>query len=91
MNNNSPNLRYRIHLKIKENLMDPKPNSQQAPVHWPREITKAKLNQAKSSFIHIFVFNDKRGRKGNLGNYGQLWAILDKFGQVGKSLYKETN
>ena len=29
-------------------------NYQQAPVHWPREITKAKLSQAKPLFIHIF-------------------------------------
>ena len=32
--------------------MDSKLNSHQALVHWPREITKAKLSQAKSFFIH---------------------------------------
>ena len=60
--------------------MGSKANSQQDPVHWPREITKAKLSQAKSFFIHIFLLNNgKRGRK---GIFGQFWAGLDKFGQV---------
>ena len=67
-------------------------NYHQAPVHWPREITKAKLSQAKSFFIHIFLSNNgKRGKKGNLGNFGQVWAILDNFGQVGTSLDKAAN
>ena len=55
-------------------------NYHQAPVHWPREITKAKLSQAKSFFIHIFLLNNgKRGRK---GIFGQFWAVLGKLGQV---------
>ena len=60
--------------------MGSKANSQQDPVHWPREITKAKLSQAKSFFIHIFLLNNgKRGRK---GIFGQFWAVLGKLGQV---------
>ena len=60
--------------------MGSKANFQQAPVHWPREITKAKLSQAKSFFIHIFLLNNgKRGRK---GIFGQFWAVLGKLGQV---------
>ena len=42
-------------LKIKGNLIDSKAKSQQAPVHWLREITKAKLCQAKTFFNHIFL------------------------------------
>ena len=60
--------------------MGSKANFQQAPVHWPREIIKAKLSQAKSFFIHIFLLNNgKRGRK---GIFGQFWAVLGKLGQV---------
>ena len=73
--------------------MDSKANFQQAPVHCSREITKAKLSQAKSFFIHIFLFNNcKRGRKGIFGQvwvglsmFGHVWASLGKFGQVGTS------
>ena len=62
--------------------MGSKANFQQAPVHWPREITKAKLSQAKSFFIHIFLLNNgKRGRK---GIFGQVWTSWDKFGQGNK-------
>ena len=62
--------------------MGSKANFQQVPVHWPREITKAKLSQAKSFFIHIFLLNNgKRGRK---GIFGQVWASWDKFGQGNK-------
>ena len=58
----------------------------------PLEITKARLNQAKSFFIHIFILNNgKRGRKGifgqflaGLGRFGQVWASWDKFGQGNK-------
>ena len=35
----------------KRNLMGSKANFQQAPVHWPKEITKAKLSQAKSFLV----------------------------------------
>ena len=64
-------------------------NYHQAPVHWPREITKAKLSQAKSFFIHIFLSNNgKRGKFGQfwagLGNFGQVWASWYKFGQGSK-------
>ena len=79
--------------------MGSKANFQQAPVHWPREITKAKLSQAKSFFIHIFLLNNgNRGKKekfrqfwAGLGNFGKFWASLYKFGQVGTSLDKATN
>ena len=37
-------------LKIKGNLRDSKANSQQAPVHWLRKITKTKLSQAGPSW-----------------------------------------
>jgi len=46
LNNNSPHLGYRIHSK-KGNSRDSKANSKQALVHWLKEITKAKLSQAK--------------------------------------------
>ena len=66
--------------------MSSKANFQKAHVHWPREIAKAKLSQAKSFFIHIFLINNgKRGRK---GIFGQVWASLGKLGQVGTSLDK---
>ena len=53
---------------------------QQAPVHWLREITKAKLSQAKTFFITSFYKkNEKRGGK---DKFGQVWASLGKFGQV---------
>ena len=41
LNNNSPPLGYRL------NSRGSKANSQQAPMHWLREITKAKLSQAR--------------------------------------------
>ena len=57
--------------------MGSKANFQQAPVPWPREITKAKMSQAKSFFIHIFLLNNgKRGRK---GIFGQFWEGLGRF------------
>ena len=59
--------------------MGSKVNSQQAPVHWLREITKAKVRQAKPFFIHK---NEKIGEERNLDNFGQVWASLGKFGQV---------
>ena len=51
--------------------MGSKTNSQQAPVHWLREITKAKVRQAKPFFIHK---NEKLGEKINLDNF-----IFDKW------------
>ena len=45
-------------------------------------------SQAKSYFIHIYLLDD--GKKGNLGNFGQVWVSLGKFGQVGTSLEKAT-
>ena len=47
-----------------------KVNSQQAPVQWLREITKAKLNP----FLYpsFYQNNGKRGQKGNLDNFGQV-------------------
>ena len=42
-------------LKIKGNLVSSKANSQQAPVHWLREITKVKLSSAKTFCNHIFL------------------------------------
>ena len=55
-------------------------NSQQTPVHWLREITKAQLSQAKTFFITSFCKkNEKRGGK---DKFGQVWASLGKFGQV---------
>ena len=59
--------------------MGSKANFKQAPVHWPREITKAKLSPF---LIHIFLLNNgKRGRK---GIFGQVWTSWDKFGQGNK-------
>ena len=55
--------------------MGSKTNSQQAPVHRLREITKAKLRQAKPFFIHK---NEKNREK---DNFGQVWKSLNKFGQ----------
>ena len=66
--------------------MGSKVNSQQAPVHWLREITKAKLSQAKSFSIHIFLLKQWKKRVKfltSLGKFEQVWASLDKFGQVG--------
>ena len=64
--------------------MGSKTNSQQAPEYCPREITNAKLSQAKSSFIHILLLNnEKRGKReiwANLGRFGQVWASWDKLG-----------
>ena len=40
LNNNLPHLGYRL------NSRGSKANSKQAPMHWLREITKAKLSQA---------------------------------------------
>ena len=58
--------------------MGSKVNSQQAPVQWLREITKAKLNPfLYSSF---YQNNEKRGNKGNLGNFGKVRASLGKLG-----------
>ena len=56
--------------------MGSKANSQQAPVHWLREITKAQLIP--------FSFP---GEKGNLDKFGQVWASQDKLGQ-GNNLEK---
>ena len=50
--------------------MGSKVNSQQALVHWPREITKGKLGQKAMKF------------GANLGKVRQVWANLDKFRQV---------
>ena len=44
-------------------------------MHWLKEITKAKLSQAK--FGQVWA---------SLGKFGQVWASLDKFGQVRASL-----
>ena len=49
--------------------MDSKANSQQALVHWLKEITKAKLSQAK--FGQVWA---------SLGKFGQVWASQGKFG-----------
>ena len=57
-----------------------KANFQQAPVHWPREITKTKQSQAK--YFIFTSFYQTMGKKGNLGTYGQVWVSLGKFGQV---------
>ena len=66
--------------------MGSKVNSQQAQVQWLREITKAKLNP----FLYpsFYQNNGKRGQKGNLDNFGQVWTILGKFGQVRASFGK---
>ena len=63
-------------------------NSQQAPVYWLREITKAKVRQAKPFFIHK---NEKIGGKRHLDNFRQFWASLSKFGQVQTSQDKAKN
>ena len=63
--------------------MGSKVNSQQAPVQWLREITKAKLNPFL--FPSFYQNNGKRGEKGNLDNFGQVWQVwasLGKFEQV---------
>ena len=57
--------------------MGSKTNSQQPPVYWLREITKAKMRQAKPFFIHK---NEKIGEKRKLENFGQFWVILGNFG-----------
>ena len=59
--------------------MDSKANSQQ---DWLREITKAKLSQAKSFFIHIFLL--KQWKKSGKGKFGQFLASLGKLGQGNK-------
>ena len=47
LNNNSPHLGLQTPINIA--------NSQKAPVHWLRKITKAKLIQAKTFFNHIVL------------------------------------
>ena len=64
--------------------MGSKANFQQAPVHWPREITKAKLSPFL--FTSFYQTMEKEGKQGNLGKFRQIWASLDKFGQVWTSL-----
>ena len=54
--------------------MNKKANSQLAPVHWLREITKAKLSQAELSQVWVI-----------LGKFGWFWASLAKLGQAGPS------
>ena len=56
--------------------MGSKVNSQQAPVQWLREITKAKLNPFL--FPSFYLNNGKRGEKGNLDKFGQFRASQDK-------------
>ena len=41
-----------------------------------------KLSQAKSFFIHIFLW--KQCKKRGKGKFGQFWAIFGKLGQVNK-------
>ena len=60
--------------------MGSKVNSQQAPVQWLREITKAKLNPF--IFPSFYLNNEKRGEKGNFDKFWQFRASLGKFGQV---------
>ena len=63
-------------------------------MHWLREITKAKLSQAKSFSIHIFLLKQWKKRVKfltSLGKFEQVWASLGKFGQVRTSQYKATN
>ena len=70
--------------------MGSKVNSQQAPVKWLREITKAKLNPFL--FPSFLLKQWKKRGKGkfgqfwaslaSLGKFGQVWAFLFKFGQV---------
>ena len=67
--------------------MGSKANFKQAPVHWPREITKAKLSQVIVLFYsHLFIKQWKKGEKRDiwaiLGRFGQVWASWDKLGQV---------
>ena len=52
--------------------MSSKANSQQTPVHWPREITKAKQQWKMEGKSEIWT---------KLGKFGQFRASLDKFGQ----------
>ena len=59
-------------LKIKGNLMC-KFSTGSCALAWGNH-----QSQAKSYFIHIFLLDN--GRKGNLGNFGQVWASLGKFG-----------
>ena len=51
--------------------MGSKTNSQQAPVHWLGEITKAKLSLAEPSQVLP-----------SLGKSGQVWASLGKLRQI---------
>ena len=53
-------------------------------MHWLREITKAKLCQAKTFFNHIFLL--KKIKKVGKAKFGQVRAILDKFRQLWASL-----
>ena len=80
--------------------MGSKVNSQQAPVQWLREITKAKLNPFL--FPSFYQNNGKRGEKGNLDIFWQvrtrqqiikmgkkeIRTYLGKFGQFRASLGK---
>ena len=50
--------------------MGSKTNSQQAPEHWLREITKAKVRQAKPFFY------SKKGKNREKEKFGQFWASL---------------
>ena len=58
--------------------MGSKVNSQQALVHWPREITKGKLGQKTMKFGQI--------QQARSGKFGQVWTSLGKLGQVWTSL-----
>ena len=69
--------------------MNKKANSQLAPVHWLREITKAKLSQAEPSQVGqvesigaIANIWERRGRKNKKREIGQVWTSLEEFGQV---------
>ena len=50
-------------------------------MHWPREITKAKLSPFL--FTSFYLTMETEGEKGNLGKFGQVWTSLGKLGQVG--------
>ena len=58
--------------------MGSKVNSQQALVHWPREITKGQLGQKTMKFGQI--------QQVRSGKFGQVWTSLGKLGQVWTSL-----
>ena len=60
--------------------MDSKLNSQQALVHWPREITKGKLGQKTMKFGQVWA---------NLDKVRQVWKVQANKGKFGLAWIKQ--